>query len=79
MESIFAEMASKWPSAIVSRTSIKEFTGGLLSERYCANLDSLGKGCPSRVRIGGRRVAYPVNELVKWLEARSEVIPERNK
>ena len=33
------ELASKWPSSIVARTEIRKFTGGILTERYCANLD----------------------------------------
>ena len=76
MESIFSELASKWPSAFVSRIEVKHFTGGLIGEKYLANLDCAGNGPAGRIRCG-RKVAYPVNELVKWLENRSEVIPER--
>lgn len=78
METIFSELAAKWPSAWVARTEAKDFSGGLISEKYLANLDSQGKGPAGRIRCG-RKVAYPVHEFVKWLEARSEVIQERNK
>lgn len=74
--SIFQEMADKWPSAFVARTEAEKFTGGIISEKYIANLDCQGKGPAGRIRCG-RKVAYPVTEFVKWLEARSEVIPER--
>jgi len=50
----------------------------MIGEKYLANLDSAGKGPAGRIRCG-RRVAYPVNEFIKWLAARSEVIPERKK
>jgi hypothetical protein len=78
METIFSEMAEKWPSAWVARTEAEKFSGGLIGEKYLANLDSLGKGPAGRIRCG-RKVAYPVHEFVKWLEARSSAIPARNK
>lgn len=78
MDTMFSELASKWPSAWVARTEAKDFSGGLIGEKYLANLDSQGKGPAGRIRCG-RKVAYPVTEFIKWLEARSEVIPERGK
>ena len=68
---IFQEMADKWPSAIVARTEIETFTGGLISSKYMANLDCLGEHCPPRLRIGMRKIAYPVRPLVAWLRKRS--------
>lgn len=67
---IFEEMAERWPSPIVSRTEIKHFTGGVITEKYLANLDSLGKGPAGRFRLG-RKICYPVNELIEWLESRA--------
>lgn len=78
METLFSELATKWPSAWVARTEAEKFTGGMIGEKYLANLDSAGKGVPGRVRCG-RKIIYPVAEFVKWLEDRSEVIPERVK
>ncbi|MBM4337990.1 MAG: hypothetical protein FJ110_00440 [Deltaproteobacteria bacterium] len=78
MEKIFQNMADKWPSAWVARTESEKFTGGIIKEKYLANLDSTGKGPAGRVRIG-RKIAYPVSEFVKWLESRSAVIPERHR
>ena len=74
----FESMAERWPSSVVARTEAEKFSGGLVSEKYLANLDSQGKGPAGRIRCG-RKVAYPVPEFVKWLEARSTVIPEREK
>ena len=65
---IFDEIGERWPSAIVSRSEIGNFTGGMLSSKYLANLDSLGVG-PKRVTIG-RRVGYPVKDFVQWLRER---------
>lgn len=68
----FGDLARKWPSAVVARSEISRFSGGALSPGYLANLDSAKIG-PPRVRIG-RRVVYPVNQLVEWMEARAEVL-----
>lgn len=78
METLFSELAEKWPSAFVARTESEKFTGGMIGEKYLANLDSAGKGPAGRIRCG-RKVVYPVAEFVKWLEQRSEVIPARKR
>lgn len=67
---VFDEMGKQWLSAIVARTEVERFSGGLLSSKYMANLDSLGRG-PARVVIG-RKVCYPVRELVAWLRERAK-------
>ena len=67
-KSVFQEMADRWPSMIIARTKVPEFTGGLISEKYMANLDAAGKG-PERVRIG-RKIGYPKRPYVAWLESR---------
>lgn len=72
MNNVFQEMAKRWPSQIVARTEIKDFTGGAISEKYIANLDSIGKG-PPRFRLG-RKVVYKTADLADWLRGRSEVI-----
>ncbi len=43
-KSLFRNMAEHWQSSIGARTEIERFTGGLISEKYMANLDSQGKG-----------------------------------
>ena len=73
---VLQDMASSWPSEIVSRCEIGAFTGGALKERYCANLDSAGKGIQGRFRIG-RKVCYPVNSVIDFLEKRSEKIESK--
>lgn len=76
ISSLLKSMGERWPSAWVARTEIERFSGGLISERYIANLDSVGKGPEGRFR-SGRKVCYPVSRLIEWLEARSEPIPSK--
>ncbi|MBC8461217.1 MAG: hypothetical protein H8D67_24800 [Deltaproteobacteria bacterium] len=67
---IFDQMVEQWPSAVVSRGEIERFTGGMISGKYLANLDSQKMG-PERVKMG-RKVGYPVNGLAAWLRERSK-------
>ena len=76
MERTFQDMAARWPSAVVSRTEIGKFTGGVVSEKYAANLDCAGKGPKGRIRIG-RKVVYPVAEVIRWLESRATEVKGR--
>jgi hypothetical protein len=68
-------LADKWPSPFVARQEIRQFSGGIISEKYLANLDSQGAGPPGRIRCG-RKVAYPVQELILWLERRTVNLDE---
>jgi len=63
-----SELAERWPSAIVARTAVDRFTGGLISSKSLANADSAGEG-PPRLKIGGK-VAYRAVDLVSWLQER---------
>jgi hypothetical protein len=69
-------MAEKWPSPIVARTEIKNFTGGVINSKYVANLDSQGLGPAGRFRIG-RKVAYPISAVIEWLESRATSVEDR--
>lgn len=64
-----SSLKEKWPSSIVARVEVGNFTGGVLSEKYLANLDCQMKGPDERFKIG-RKVAYPIDSLLRWLEAR---------
>ena len=66
-------MKKKWESTVVARDKISEFTGGTISPKYIANLDSQNKGPEGRIRIG-RKIAYPVDLLIIWLERKTEVL-----
>jgi len=69
----FKDLAERWKSALVARQEVGHFTGGVVSEKYMANLDSRGLGPKGRIRVG-RKIAYPVSELVSWLEGRSQEV-----
>jgi hypothetical protein len=66
-----SNLAKKWPSGWVSREKVSEFTGGALSSGRLANLDSIGEGPPGRMKVG-RKIVYPVDDLVAWLEERTK-------
>ena len=66
----FQLMADKWPSPFVARQEVERFTGGIVSQKYIANLDCQSKGPKGRIRVG-RKIAYPVKNFIEWLEARS--------
>jgi hypothetical protein len=42
-----------------------------------ANLDSKGKGIKGRISMG-RKILYPVHEVVAWMEARAS-LPKKGK
>ena len=58
---------------VIARNQVGKLTGGALSPKTLANLDSLGLGPRTRIKLG-RRVAYPTPVLLEWLEARSTTI-----
>ena len=67
-------LADKWPSAIVTRERVNEFSGGLLHSRTLANIDSdPDRQGPPRMKMG-RKVAYPVEGLCDWLAQRVQVV-----
>lgn len=67
-------LSKDWESPFIAREKVEKFTGGIVNPRYLANLDSIGEG-PPRVRVG-RKVAYPVQAFIEWLERRAS-IPDR--
>ena len=64
-------LAARWPSPFIAREKVGEFTGGIIAPKTLANLDSTGEGPKGRITVG-RKVAYPVAELIIWLESRSK-------
>ena len=66
MEDIYNKMAARWPSSIVARAEVKNFTGGGISSKTLANADSKGIGPAGRFLVG-RRICYTVPALLEWL------------
>lgn len=69
--------AEAWKAPFVERQHITEFSGGLLDPRTMANHDSKGTGPAGRIKMG-RKVIYPVPELIIWLEERAS-LPSKGK
>ena len=67
---VFADLAKSWPSAFVSRGEISRFSGGIINPRTLANQDCAGVGPRGRINIG-RKICYPVSEVIAWLEERA--------
>lgn len=76
IQKTLSKMASKWPSAIVSRSDVGRFSGGMVSPKTMSNRDGLGLGPAGSFKIGSK-VAYPVSELIRWLKNRSSAIDRR--
>lgn len=69
----FSNMGKRWPSAYVARTEFNRFTGGLYTAKYLANCDSKQIGPQGRIRAG-RKILYPVESVIRWLEARAQYV-----
>jgi len=72
---VFQNLKDRWPSSIVARSEVARFSGGLLHPRTLANLDCLGQGPQGRLWIG-RMVAYPVDNLLQWMNERARFSDE---
>jgi len=68
VENLVEELTQRWLSPLVSRSHVGTFSGGLLTPKYMANIDSRGEG-PPRIRVG-RKIAYPTGDLARWIAAR---------
>ena len=71
IEDIVSELFRNAPE-IIPRKMLAEITGGVLSVKYLANLDSEGKGIPQRMRIGGK-VAYTKAAAMEFYKNRCEL------
>jgi len=70
----FSALADKLPP-LLSRRRAESVLGGLITAKTLANLDSLGTGCPTRVRMmGGRKVGYPTVAFLAWIQERIEIL-----
>jgi hypothetical protein len=73
---LLSSLKDRWPSSFVARDRVSEFSGGILHPRTMANLDALHLGPKGRIRINGKKCAYPVDELIQWLEERSKLVDD---
>jgi len=65
----FEDLSRSWPSAMVARTQLSKFSGGLLNPRTLSSLDCRGKG-PFKIKVG-RLVVYLKRDLINYLVQRA--------
>ena len=65
----FEQLRAKCTGPLIDRNQAYDLSGHTLSIGHQANLDSLGIGCPGRVRVG-RRVAYLADNWCRWFSER---------
>ncbi len=66
----FSQIIKNCPSGYILRKDLNVKTDGLLHGRTMANLDSMGDlGIQGRISIG-RKVAYPVEAVVEYLQSK---------
>jgi len=70
IEKCIESMAERWPSPVVARKAIGQFSGGILSAKTLANEDCSGTG-PDGKFLLMNQVCYPVENLVAWLKSRA--------
>ncbi|MDR2646081.1 MAG: hypothetical protein LBC04_02830 [Holosporaceae bacterium] len=59
-----------WKSPYITRNQLYEITGGIIHPKTIRNLDSMGKGIPGKFNVSPRKVAYPVEMVIAWLDER---------
>ena len=69
----FSGLIEAWPSPLVAREKVDEFSGFVLNARTLANYDSRGTGPKGRIKIG-RKICYPVASLVEWMRERAQAL-----
>lgn len=65
---IMQKLEDKLPE-IVSRKAIRDFTGGIYTTAYLANMDALGTGPSEKFKIG-KKVVYTKDSVIEWLKNR---------
>ncbi|MBQ3565180.1 MAG: hypothetical protein IJA14_03450 [Alphaproteobacteria bacterium] len=73
MIEVFDELKGYCPSGFVTRKELQKLTGGLISSRTIANLDSSGVGIKNRTVIGSK-VVYKIDDVIEWLQANTKLI-----
>jgi len=66
------EYEKTWPP-IIARNDIAAYTGGLYTAGTMQVYDSKGIGVKNLIRLKGRKIGYPKQDLIDWLLNRIEV------
>ena len=59
-----------WKSPFIERSEFCKLTGGMINHKTLRNLDSQGEGIPGKIRVSAKKVVYPVENAIAWLETR---------
>ncbi len=71
LQKLREEYEKTWPP-IIARDDIAAYTGGLYSAGTMQVYDSKGIGVKNPVRLQGRKIGYPKQDLIDWLLSRME-------
>lgn len=63
------ELDKAWPSVIVARSEIGNFTRGLYKPRSFNVFDGAGKGIKRKIKINSK-IAYLKLDVIEWLKNR---------
>lgn len=66
------KMAEEWPSILVARSEIGEFTNGLYKPRSMNTFDGAQKGIKRKIRIN-TKIAYLKSDVIEWLKNKIKV------
>lgn len=66
------KMAEEWPSILVARSEIGEFTKGLYKPRSMNTYDGAQKGIKKKIRIN-TKIAYLKSDVIEWLKNKIKV------
>ena len=75
---IFKKLVERWPSEVVARRDVSKFSGGAVTPKHLANVDSLGTGPDGRILVAGH-VCYPVRSLAAWLCERTKTVNAKHR
>ena len=65
MSDIYDKMAEAWDAPCVARTDVRRFSGGAVTGKTLANLESKGLG-PEKMKFRGKTL-YETQKLVAWM------------
>lgn len=65
------EYEKTWPP-VIARNDIATYTGGLYTAGTMQVYDSKGIGVKNLVRLKGRKIGYPKQDLIDWLISHME-------
>lgn len=63
------ELSDAWPSILVARSEIGEFTRGLYKPSSFNTFDGAKKGIKRKIRIN-TKIAYLKSDVIEWLKSK---------